>query len=91
MEQSVDTRGIDTDLSLLLDNVPGVVARIDTEGIFQYVSAGSVRIYGRTPEGGRLSGLELLSREDGVLGGVANRLRHRGQVAGPLGELESTP
>jgi len=45
-------------------------------------------IYGRTPEGGRLSGLELLSREDGVLGGVANRLRHRGRVAGPLGELE---
>ncbi len=50
MERSVDVRGIDTDLSLLLDNVPGVVARIDTEGIFQYVSAGSVRIYGRTPE-----------------------------------------
>lgn len=50
MEQSVGTRGIDSDLSLLLDNLPGVVARIDADGIFQYVSGGSLRLYGRTPE-----------------------------------------
>ncbi|MFD7154468.1 acetylxylan esterase [Kribbella sp. NPDC059898] len=44
-------------------------------------------IYGRTPDGGKLSELVLQSREDGVLDGAADRLRHRATVACPLGDL----
>jgi hypothetical protein len=45
-------------------------------------------IYGRTPEGGELSELVLRSRDDGVLDGAADRLRHRAVIACPLGNLE---
>lgn len=45
-------------------------------------------IYGRTPDGGRLNELVLQSREDGVLDGAADRLRHRATIACPLGNLE---
>jgi hypothetical protein len=45
-------------------------------------------IYGRTPSGGRLADLVLLSREDGVYDGVADRLRNRARIACPLGDLE---
>jgi hypothetical protein len=45
-------------------------------------------IYGRTPEGGRLTELVLRSRDNGVLGGAADRLRHRAVIACPLGALE---
>ncbi|HEY3562452.1 MAG TPA: acetylxylan esterase [Kribbella sp.] len=45
-------------------------------------------IYGRTPEGGRLTELVLRSREDGVFGEAADRLRHRAVIACPLGNLE---
>jgi hypothetical protein len=45
-------------------------------------------IYGRTPDGGRLDELVLQSREDGVLDGAADRLRHRAIIACPLGDLE---
>jgi hypothetical protein len=45
-------------------------------------------IYGRTPDGGELTALELQSREDGVFDGVADRLRHRATITCPLGELE---
>ncbi|MFF0269606.1 acetylxylan esterase [Kribbella sp. NPDC004536] len=45
-------------------------------------------IYGRTPDGAKLGDLVLQSREDGVLAGTADRLRHRATVACPLGNLE---
>jgi hypothetical protein len=45
-------------------------------------------IYGRTPDGGRLNELVLQSREDGVLDGAADRLRHRATIGCPLGNLE---
>lgn len=45
-------------------------------------------IYGRTPEGGRLSELVLLSRDDGVLDGAADRLRHHAVITCPRGNLE---
>ncbi|GAA1116968.1 hypothetical protein GCM10009630_13370 [Kribbella jejuensis] len=45
-------------------------------------------IYGRTPDGGKLSELALQSREEGVLDGAADRFRHRATVACPLGNLE---
>ncbi|HWD80883.1 MAG TPA: acetylxylan esterase [Kribbella sp.] len=45
-------------------------------------------IYGRTPDGGKLTDLVQQSREDGVLDGAADRLRHRARVACPLGDLE---
>ncbi|HZX05592.1 acetylxylan esterase [Kribbella sp.] len=45
-------------------------------------------IYGRTPPGGELAGLVLQSREDGVLDGTADRLRHRATITCPLGDLE---
>ncbi|NUR99426.1 MAG: acetylxylan esterase [Kribbellaceae bacterium] len=45
-------------------------------------------IYGRTPDGGKLGELVLQSRDDGVLDGAADRLRHRATVACPLGNLE---
>ena len=45
-------------------------------------------IYGRTPEGGRLTELVLRSRENGVLDGAADRLRHHAVIACPLGDLE---
>lgn len=44
-------------------------------------------IYGRTPTGGRLTGLVELSREDGVLDGTTDRLRHRATIECPLGNL----
>jgi hypothetical protein len=45
-------------------------------------------IYGRTPEGGRLTELVLRSRDDRVLDGAADRLRHHAVIACPLGNLE---
>lgn len=45
-------------------------------------------IYGRTPNGGHLADVVLRSREQGVLNGVADRLRHRATIACPLGNLE---
>ncbi|WP_130382100.1 hypothetical protein [Kribbella sp. VKM Ac-2569] len=45
-------------------------------------------IYGRTPEGGRLTEVVLRSRDNGVLDGAADRLRHRAVIACPLGNLE---
>ncbi|MFF0344443.1 acetylxylan esterase [Kribbella sp. NPDC004875] len=45
-------------------------------------------IYGHTPPGGQLTDLVLQSREDGVLDGAADRLRHRAVIACPLGNLE---
>ncbi len=50
MEQSNGQRRSDSDLSLLLRNVPGVVAKIDLEGIFQHVSGATRDLYGREPE-----------------------------------------
>ncbi|GAA3121956.1 hypothetical protein JOF29_006691 [Kribbella aluminosa] len=45
-------------------------------------------IYGCTPPGGELADVVLQSREDGVLDGTADRLRHRATVRCPLGDLE---
>jgi hypothetical protein len=45
-------------------------------------------IYGRTPSGGELTELVLRSRDDGVLDGAADRLRHHAVIACPLGNLE---
>ncbi|WP_327640901.1 acetylxylan esterase [Kribbella sp. NBC_00482] len=45
-------------------------------------------IYGRTPDGGRLTEVVLRSRDDGVLDGAADRLRHRAVIACPLDDLE---
>ncbi|MGW7680275.1 alpha/beta hydrolase family protein [Kribbella sp. NPDC054772] len=45
-------------------------------------------IFGHTPPGGQLTDLVLQSREDGVLDGAADRLRHRAVIACPLGDLE---
>ncbi|MEV6269103.1 hypothetical protein AB0L64_18165 [Kribbella sp. NPDC051936] len=45
-------------------------------------------IYGRTPTGGEVTELVLRSRDDGVLDGAADRLRHRAVIACPLGNLE---
>ncbi|WP_134122854.1 glucuronyl esterase domain-containing protein [Kribbella kalugense] len=45
-------------------------------------------IYGRTPDGGHLTDVVLLSEEKGVLDGAADRLRHRATIACPLGNLE---
>ncbi|MET9315246.1 acetylxylan esterase [Kribbella sp. NPDC003505] len=44
-------------------------------------------IYGRTPDGGELTELVLRSRDDGVLDGAADRLRHRAVIACPLGDV----
>ena len=52
------------------------------------VDAFARAIYGRTPDGGHVADLVQSSREDGVLGGVADRLRHRALIACPLGTLE---
>lgn len=45
-------------------------------------------IYGRTPDGGQLTEVVLRSRDNGVLDGAADRLRHRAVIACPLGDLE---
>ncbi|MGZ0148074.1 glucuronyl esterase domain-containing protein [Kribbella sp. WER1] len=45
-------------------------------------------IYGRTPDGGKLTEVMLQAGEDGVLDGAADRLRYRATVACPLGDLE---
>ncbi|WP_410790362.1 hypothetical protein [Kribbella sp. C-35] len=45
-------------------------------------------IYGRTPEGGQLTDLVLRSRDNSVLDGAADRLRHHAVIACPLGNLE---
>ncbi|WP_427884737.1 acetylxylan esterase [Kribbella sp. GL6] len=44
-------------------------------------------IYGRTPPGGELADLVPQSREDGVLDGTADRVRHRATIRCPLGDL----
>lgn len=54
----------------------------------QIVDEFACTVYGRTPPGGRLAGLELLSAERGIWEGRADRLRHRAVLAGPLGSLE---
>jgi hypothetical protein len=44
-------------------------------------------VYGSTPPGGGVARVLPGSRERGVLGGRADRLRHQAVLAGPLGEL----
>ncbi|MFI5695751.1 acetylxylan esterase [Kribbella sp. NPDC051586] len=55
---------------------------------FEVVDTFAREIYGRTPSGGRLSDVTLLSRENGVLDGAADRLRHHARISCPLGDLE---
>ena len=42
--------GPQVELGWLVDRIPEVVARLSTDGEFQYVSAGSRELYGREPE-----------------------------------------
>jgi PAS domain S-box-containing protein len=48
----------EADLALLVDNVPEVIARIDLDGILQFVSGSARALYGREPE--ELVGTQVL-------------------------------
>ena len=85
MEQSTRTAG-DTRLTTLLDNVPGVVARIDLNGFFQYISGASRRLYGREPE-------ELIGTQCLDLAHPADRAeaeRRMREIAAEQGETQMT-
>jgi PAS domain S-box-containing protein len=68
------------DLALLVDSVPELVARIDLEGTFQYVSAASRSLYGRDPE-------ELIGTQSLDLAHPADRAEVARRIA-KLGERE---
>jgi len=85
VEQSTSSAG-DTRLTTLLDNVPGVVARIDLDGFFQYVSGASRRLYGRESE-------ELIGTQCLDLAHPADRAeaeRRMREIAAEQGETQMT-
>ena len=82
---------IENELSYSLPSLWGDADRPHTAREWEYgrkaelLELFSSLVYGRTPPGGGVSGVEMLAREEGVLDGLATRTQLRLTLSGPLG------